>query len=225
MYIGMYGTYIGMYNYTELFNVVPHLDFYSQAGFPLSLTLQFLVWCSIMLAATWSTDLTSKTQLMLFQCMECGVCTYIFALTISYYIPHLVFPLVNILSIHSFAPFAYNLSSGLWSLLAVAIFQFGHSADCNLHATFEGLCYCILRLPPLVSRYISITGPSILLTDLNNLGRASLCKALNVTGSNINFYNAITIPVHVDDSVWSMHSSYTPSATNYPVVVNNSWPI
>ena len=42
------------------------------------------------------------------------------------------------------------LSSGLWSLLAVGIFLFGEQAECSLHATFEGLCYCSIRLPPMV---------------------------------------------------------------------------
>ena len=28
----------------------------------------------------------------------------------------------------------------------------GDEALCNLHATFEGLCFCELRLPPLVRR-------------------------------------------------------------------------
>jgi Amt family ammonium transporter len=38
---------------------------------------------------------------------------------------------------------------GLWSLLAIGVFQFGGPARCNLHAAFEGLCYCHLRLPSL----------------------------------------------------------------------------
>jgi ammonia channel protein AmtB len=38
---------------------------------------------------------------------------------------------------------------GLWSLLAIGIFQAGDPARCNLHAAFEGLCYCHLRLPQL----------------------------------------------------------------------------
>ena len=40
---------------------------------------------------------------------------------------------------------------GLWSLLAIGVFQAGDPARCNLHAAFEGLCYCHLRLPQLVS--------------------------------------------------------------------------
>jgi len=43
------------------------------------------------------------------------------------------------------------LSSGLWSLLAVAAFVQSNESLCYLHATFEGLCYCNLRLPHLVS--------------------------------------------------------------------------
>lgn len=39
---------------------------------------------------------------------------------------------------------------GLWSLLATGVFQIGNAANCNLHAAFEGLCYCTLRLPQLV---------------------------------------------------------------------------
>jgi hypothetical protein len=38
---------------------------------------------------------------------------------------------------------------GLWSLLAIGIFRVGDPSRCNLHAAFEGLCYCQLRLPPL----------------------------------------------------------------------------
>jgi uncharacterized membrane protein YgcG len=38
---------------------------------------------------------------------------------------------------------------GLWSLLAIGVFQAGDPARCNLHAAFEGLCYCHLRLPQL----------------------------------------------------------------------------
>ena len=45
-----------------------------------------------------------------------------------------------------------NCFSGLWSLIAVAVFVQGYDKKslCNLHATFEGLCYCRLRLPYLV---------------------------------------------------------------------------
>lgn len=38
---------------------------------------------------------------------------------------------------------------GLWSLLAIGIFQTDGQARCNLHAAYEGLCYCRLRLPTL----------------------------------------------------------------------------
>ena len=43
--------------------------------------------------------------------------------------------------------------SGLWSLLAVALFvgTFDNESLCYTHATFEGLCFCDLRLPHLVS--------------------------------------------------------------------------
>ena len=44
------------------------------------------------------------------------------------------------------------LSSGLWSILSVGILVAGNEALCNLHATFEGLCYCELRLPLLVRK-------------------------------------------------------------------------
>lgn len=44
------------------------------------------------------------------------------------------------------------LSSGLWSVLSVGILVVGSEALCNLHATFEGLCYCELRLPLLVGK-------------------------------------------------------------------------
>ena len=42
--------------------------------------------------------------------------------------------------------------SGLWSVLSVGILVAGSEALCNLHVTFEGLCYCELRLPLLVRR-------------------------------------------------------------------------
>ena len=35
-------------------------------------------------------------------------------------------------------------------MLAIAIFIQGKDANCLLHATFEGVCYCELRLPILV---------------------------------------------------------------------------
>ncbi|XP_065919159.1 putative ammonium transporter sll1017 isoform X2 [Dysidea avara] len=38
---------------------------------------------------------------------------------------------------------------GLWSLLAVAVFVQYKESLCYLHATFEGLCFCDLRLPHL----------------------------------------------------------------------------
>lgn len=41
--------------------------------------------------------------------------------------------------------------SGLWSVIATGLFLFGQAATCNLHAAFEGLCYCHLRLPHLVT--------------------------------------------------------------------------
>ena len=43
-----------------------------------------------------------------------------------------------------------SLLSGLWSMLSVGLLVVGDDALCNLHATFEGLCYCDLRLPLLV---------------------------------------------------------------------------
>lgn len=45
------------------------------------------------------------------------------------------------------------LCSGLWSVIATGLFMVGRSADCNLHAAFEGLCYCHLRLPHLVTAW------------------------------------------------------------------------
>ena len=44
-----------------------------------------------------------------------------------------------------------TIFSGLWSLIGTALFLVGDAAECNLHAAFEGLCYCQLRLPQLVS--------------------------------------------------------------------------
>ena len=46
--------------------------------------------------------------------------------------------------------FASFFCSGLWSLIAVSIFLFGDKAECTLHATFEGICFCRLKLPQLV---------------------------------------------------------------------------
>ena len=48
---------------------------------------------------------------------------------------------------------------GLWSLIAIGVFQTGGPARCNLHAAFEGLCYCHLRLPSLVS--VVATGTTV----------------------------------------------------------------
>lgn len=39
---------------------------------------------------------------------------------------------------------------GLWSVVAIGLLGVGTPAHCNLHAAFEGLCYCHLRLPVLV---------------------------------------------------------------------------
>ncbi|XP_064402709.1 uncharacterized protein LOC135348427 isoform X3 [Halichondria panicea] len=36
---------------------------------------------------------------------------------------------------------------GLWSLIATGVFIYPGVSECNLHAAFEGLCYCTLRLP------------------------------------------------------------------------------
>ena len=47
--------------------------------------------------------------------------------------------------------FSFTISSGLWSLIGTALFLVGDAAECNLYAAFEGLCYCQLRLPQLVS--------------------------------------------------------------------------
>jgi Amt family ammonium transporter len=38
---------------------------------------------------------------------------------------------------------------GLWSVLAIGIFVGTDTSKCQLHATFEGLCFCTIRLPPL----------------------------------------------------------------------------
>lgn len=38
---------------------------------------------------------------------------------------------------------------GLWSVVAIGLLGAGTPARCNLHAAFEGLCYCHLRLPVL----------------------------------------------------------------------------
>ena len=46
------------------------------------------------------------------------------------------------------------LFSGLWSMLAVGVFMFTHESDCRLHATFEGLCFCHMKLPYMVSKHM-----------------------------------------------------------------------
>lgn len=38
---------------------------------------------------------------------------------------------------------------GLWGLIGTGLFMATPTSDCNLHETFEGLCYCTLRLPPM----------------------------------------------------------------------------
>ena len=56
------------------------------------------------------------------------------------------------LSLSPSLPPSLSLSpSGLWSVLSVGLLVVTDQAQCNLHATFEGLCYCELRMPVLVS--------------------------------------------------------------------------
>ena len=40
--------------------------------------------------------------------------------------------------------------SGLWGLIGTGLFMITPASECNLHEAFEGLCYCTLRLPPMV---------------------------------------------------------------------------
>ena len=49
-----------------------------------------------------------------------------------------------------------SIYSGLWSLIGTALFLGGTTTECNLHAAFEGLCYCHLRLPPLVRHCLHV---------------------------------------------------------------------
>ena len=53
------------------------------------------------------------------------------------------------------------LNSGLWSVIATGLFLVGGPAKCNLHAAFEGLCYCRLRLPQLVQYIASKLPPQL----------------------------------------------------------------
>lgn len=56
--------------------------------------------------------------------------------------------------------------SGLWSMIAVGLFLSTDNAKCNLHVTFEGLCYCNLRLPELVMNECKCTDICIKRNDL-----------------------------------------------------------
>ena len=74
--------------------------------------------------------------------------------------PHSVFSVI-LYHVGCYAEYKLNLKDtahvvpvhgvcGLWSIVAIGVFQVGAPARCNLHAAFEGLCYCHLRLPALV---------------------------------------------------------------------------
>ena len=67
------------------------------------------------------------------------------------------------------------LCSGLWSLLAVAVFVQSNESLCYLHATFEGLCFCKLRLPHLViAHYMEYPICIILSDNYNRVGLKGL---------------------------------------------------
>ncbi len=53
--------------------------------------------------------------------------------------------------------------SGLWSIIAVGIFLVGKKAECSLYATFEGICFCRLKIPYLVLNKLLII---IIINDL-----------------------------------------------------------
>eukprot|EP00731_Ephydatia_muelleri_P027904 Em0019g777a len=44
--------------------------------------------------------------------------------------------------------FPVHALCGLWGLIGTGLLVAGPESECNLHAAFEGLCYCELRLPP-----------------------------------------------------------------------------
>ena len=75
----------------------------------------------------------------------------------------------------------FIISSGLWSLIGTALFLVGDTAECNLHAAFEGLCYCQLRLPQLVSHDCDI------LSTWNNTITILLNWTLQANRSNTKF--------------------------------------
>ena len=58
---------------------------------------------------------------------------------------------ITIKFMHAYDHTHVFLCSGLWSLLAVGFFLQTNESLCYLHATFEGLCFCNLRLPYLVN--------------------------------------------------------------------------
>lgn len=66
---------------------------------------------------------------------------------------------------------------GLWSLLAIGIFQTDGQARCNLHAAYEGLCYCRLRLPTLVLIFLPLFTLSLSLHALEPRRSVSLSAA------------------------------------------------
>ena len=81
--------------------------------------------CTI-LAAGWNIDLISRTQPECSQSMVSGEW------------------------VQSMILLLWILCSGLWGLIGTGLLVAGPESECNLHATFEGLCYCELRLPPAV---------------------------------------------------------------------------
>ena len=88
-----------------------------------------------MLDAGLNTYWGSRTQQRLHQSTHCGefvVMTSIYVLVRRRYKPVL-------------------LCSGLWGLIGTGLFTVTSTSECNLHKAFEGLCYCMLRLPPMVS--------------------------------------------------------------------------
>lgn len=74
---------------------------------------------------------------------------------------------------------------GLWSVIATGLFLFGQAATCNLHAAFEGLCYCHLRLPHL--SYMERLGAQII--------GALIMIGVGLVGSFITYFILYVIPI------------------------------
>ena len=99
---------------------------------------QCLLWWYTILVAGWNTNLILRTQPGCSQFMASG--EWVLSRPRCHWCGHVT----------SLPWKLFVLCSGLWGLIGTGLFVAGPESECNLHATFEGLCYCELRLPPAV---------------------------------------------------------------------------